>query len=117
MEIMKSGPFNLRTHQQAANLGAESITFFRGLLSGAYNFTQDELKPLADLKTTVETSAIRAIYSMETEANQTRVTIRMTVVDKEEAKKHLGTEGYKKFMAESITLEYKANEIKQTEGF
>ncbi len=43
MDTITYGPFNLKTNKHAENLAEDSMKFFRGLLSGAYGFTEEEL--------------------------------------------------------------------------
>lgn len=125
VESIRNGPHKLRSHEQAAALGAESVTFFRGLLSGAYKFTEEELKPLADMRlksqyeheATLENESIRAIYNIQTELDETTATITMSIVDRKIMKENVTLEDFKKFMTESITLEYKAREAKKADGF
>ena len=84
MELIESGPytkFEIKEHAQ------ESMQFFMGLLSSAYDFTDEQIGTLANLKRTTRTETksvatkgnLRASY-MLTEETKDEVTVTTGIV-------------------------------------
>ena len=84
MELIESGPytkFAIKDHAQ------ESIQFFMGLLSSAYEFTDEQIQTLGNIKQTTRTEAtsvatkgdLRATYSI-TEETKDEVTIKNAII-------------------------------------
>lgn len=75
MEVVLIGPQRIRGVKQATSFSVDSVTFFRGLLSDAYNFTEAQIKELNPVNQITENRAtssratngeIRSSFSIKT---------------------------------------------------
>jgi hypothetical protein len=124
LEMIVIGPDTVYSRNQAAEIGADSMKFVRGLLAQAYGFNEGQLLDLAKIKqisreeavSGIENKSTRVIYSIQSDESQSTVKITVTIVDIEAFKRGEDL-GFANFMGESVTLELKQAEVEGAEGF
>ncbi len=127
VEVVGTGPHTFSTDQDAKQFTAESVQFFCGLVSKAYQFTDAQLQPLTKLRQTGPS----AIHSEDTDNGKVAASCYFIVHEDQKMLKFSGMvaampaksagisdmERAMNFQVESLALSIKNNQQKQADGF
>ena len=127
VEVVGTGPHTFSTDQEAKQFTAESVQFFFGLVSKAYQFTDAQLEPLTKLRQTGSTS----IHSQDTDNGKVFATCYFIVHEDQKMMKFSGMvaaltaksasksdlERAMNFQVDSLALSLKNQQQKQADGF